>query len=363
MIATLITILGIATLIVAHEWGHFWAAKKFNLKVEEFGVGFPPRLFKREKGGTVYSLNWLPLGGFVRIAGEGESEEYLEKVPEADRKRLFFFQKPWKKALVVSAGIVMNLLAGWLILTAVFLIGTPPGIIISAVESGSPAEIAGFKVNDIIIGYGEPLKKIDEAEGENKLIPSSNFTAFINSYKGKEIKLLVHRENDEVVISVTPRINPEPDQGALGVRFAEIGIPRQNILSALIKSFQESALIFALTAQSLLTLFQNIFSQATVPEGVVGPIGIFHFAYETGNISIVYLLHFMSLISLNLAVLNLIPLPVLDGGHLLFICIEKIKGSPIRKRTKLVFNTAGVSLLMLLMTVLTFRDIQRIFFS
>ncbi|MEK7094036.1 MAG: site-2 protease family protein [Patescibacteria group bacterium] len=364
MIITVLTVLGIAALIVAHEWGHFWAAKKFNLKVEEFGVGFPPRIFKKKRGETIYSLNWLPLGGFVKIAGEGELEEDLKDVSEADKKRLFFYQKPWKKALVVVAGVSMNLILGWLILTAVFLIGTPQGIAINEVQEASPAATVGLKANDIIIGYGgEPIQKIED-HGKNTTIPPvRQFISFTTENRGKEITLLVRSTIGERVVLVTPRLNPEPNQGSLGIRLTDIGIPRQNLPNALTKSFAQTKIIVYLTTQSLFDLLKSLFIEAQVPEGVVGPVGIFHFAQETGGINIVYLLHLLAIISLNLAVLNLIPFPALDGGHLLFILIEKLKGSPLKRHTKLIANTAGVGLLVLLMLTLTFRDIQRIFFS
>lgn len=363
MIITIITVLGIAALIVAHEWGHFWTAKKFNLKVEEFGVGFPPRLLQKKKGETTYSLNLLPLGGFVRIAGEGESAEDLQDIPEEERKRLFFFQKPWKKAVVVVAGVFMNLVLGWLILATVFLIGTPQGIVINEVRDTSPAASADLKANDIILGYGNPLQRIEDRNPDLDTLPAQDFIAFVKGSAETEIELLIQNQGGEKTVRVTPELNPESNQGSLGIRLTDIGIPRQNLLDALSKSLKQATTIVFLTFQSLFDLVRSLFLEAQVPEGVVGPVGIFHFAQETGGINLIYLLHLMSIISLNLAVLNLIPFPGLDGGHLLFILIEKITGGPMRKNTKLVAQVAGIGLLLLLMVTLTFRDVQRIFFS
>ncbi|MEK7187744.1 MAG: M50 family metallopeptidase [Patescibacteria group bacterium] len=361
MLITLATILGIAVLIVAHEWGHFWAAKKFHLKVEEFGVGFPPRLFSKRKGETVYSFNVLPLGGFVKIAGEGENEEDLKHLSAEEKKRLFTFQKPWKRAVVIGAGIAMNFLLGWLILTTVFLIGTPQGIAIGDVEKGSPAEIAGLKQGEVIMGFGETVTTAETAI-ENGESLAHDFSQFVDQHKGREIQLFVETDGKKVLIPVTLRTMPEPNQGTLGIRFTAIGIPRQGFFEAIRRSFEQAVVIVVLTVQGLANLLRDIFFKASIPEDVVGPVGIFRFAQETGKINLIYLLHLMSVISLNLAVLNAIPFPALDGGHLLFIFIEKLKGSAIRTKTKLVINTTGISLLILLMLVLTVREVQNLAF-
>ncbi len=364
MIIPLITLFGIVVLIILHELGHFLTAKKFNLKVEEFGVGFPPRITGKKVGETLYSLNWLPLGGFVKISGEGEDQEALEALPEEEKRRLFAFQKPWKKALIVSAGVMVNFLSGWLILFVVFLIGTPRGLIINTVQPNSPAAVSGIQANDLVLGFGTPISLINE----RNIAPSNEdlraeFINFINAHEGKTIDLLVRSNDKEKMISVDLKKPTEEGRGVLGVQFTEVGIQQQSFFEAFKKSFSQAVTIITLTVQSLGDLIGNLFSKAEISKDVIGPVGIFSFAYETGKVNLIYLLQLLSIISLNLAVLNLIPFPALDGGHLLFIAIEKLKGSPISKQIKLVANVTGVGLLLLLAVILTVRDVQNVFFS
>lgn len=364
MIIPLITLFGIVILIILHELGHFVTAKKFNLKVEEFGVGFPPRVTGKKIGETLYSLNWLPLGGFVKISGEGEERESLEALPEEEKKRLFAFQKPWKKALVVSAGVIVNFVSGWLILFAVFLIGTPRGLIINTVQPNSPAAISGIQANDLVLGFGTPLALINERkDASSNEDLRAEFINFINTHEEQTIELLVRSDEKERVVSVDLKKATEEGRGVLGVQFTEVGIQQQSFFEALKKSFSQAVTIIILTVQSLGDLLRNLFSKAEISKDVIGPVGIFSFAYETGKVNLIYLLQLLSIISLNLAVLNLIPFPALDGGHLLFIAIEKLKGSPINKQVKLIANIAGVGLLLLLALVLTVRDVQNVFFS
>ncbi len=370
MLIFLLVIIGLSVLILGHEAGHFFVAKLLGLKIDEFGFGFPPRIFAwrpkqsprksalapskvegsgpRESavfGETEYSINWLPFGGFVRIAGESDrisdGVEKLEAMPEEEKKRFFFFQPAWKKAVVIGAGVVTNFLLGWILISTVLMVGLPSALVVSGTQPGSPAEAAGFLNGDIISGF----KTAD------------SFISFVNENKGKQITLNIVRNGKEISLLATPRTNASANEGALGVAFFEGGETRQGFFSALWDGFNRSLSICYAILIALFSLVKNLVLHGSLLEGVVGPIGIFGVAQDAGGLGIAYLLQLIGLISLNLAVVNLLPLPALDGGRLFFTLIEKIKGSPLPRKIESWVNVAGFAFLILLMVLLSVRDL------
>ncbi len=337
MVIFLIVVIGLSVLILGHEAGHFFAAKLFGIKVDEFGFGFPPRIFGRKKGETEYSLNWLPFGGFVKIAGEYQEEA----VREEDRKKLFLFQPLWKKITVVAAGVFMNFVLGWILLSVVLMIGLPTALLVDKVQPNSPAETAGIKNGDIITGFTS----------------ANDFINFINGNKGKEINLKLRRGNENIAVRATPRVVISPREGALGVFFAEGGEEKRGFFPAIAEGLRRSFLIFYKTAIGLFALVKNLLIRGSLLDGVVGPVGIFTVAYNTGGLGLAYLGELMALISLNLTIVNLIPFPALDGGRLLLFLVEKIKGSPLPRKFETYTNAVGFAILLALMILLTVRDV------
>lgn len=363
MLIIILVILGLSLLILGHEAGHFFVAKLFGLKVDEFGIGFPPRITAKKIGETEYSINWLPFGGFVRISGErGEFEgispeegspgvlntaapqvtPIQSETTEADKARLFYNQPAWKKSLIVLAGVFMNFILGWLLIATVFMVGVPQTLVISGTQAGSPAAAAGIQAGDIIKGYTD----------------SQSFINYINANKGKPITVTIIRNNKEMSYTVTPRVNAPADQGALGVALEEGGAARENPFAAVWNGLQDAAIISWLTLQAFYELIKQIFIHASIPADVVGPVGIFGIAEETGKIGLAYLLQFLGIISINLMIVNCIPFPALDGGRFLMILIEKVKGSPLSYKVEAWINGIGFALLLALMIVLTVRDIH-----
>lgn len=350
MLIAILVIAGLSLLILGHEAGHFFVAKLFGLKVDEFGFGFPPRLGAKKKGDTEYSLNWLPFGGFVRISGErGEfamTDGSMDKpVSEADKKRLFYNQPAWKKSLIVLAGVAVNYILGWLLISTVLMIGSPQTLVITGTQPNSPASQAGIIAGDIVMNYKD----------------SQNFIDFVNSHEGQLISIPVLRNGKEIDITLTPRTNPAPDQGAIGVLLEQGGSLQEGPIAAIRDGFLDAAIIFWLTLLAFGQLIQQIFIHASIPAGVVGPVGIFGVAEETGKIGLTYLLQLIGIISINLAIVNLIPFPALDGGRFLMVLIEKIKGSAIPEKVEAWINGLGFALLILLMIVITFRDVRGLF--
>ncbi len=347
----ILVIIGLSFLILGHEAGHFFAAKAFGLKVDEFGIGFPPRIVAKKFGDTEYSINWLPFGGFVRISGErGEFEGVSPEKNDvtsttdatADTDRLFYKQPTWKKSIIVLAGVFMNFILGWLLIAAVLMVGVPQTLVISGIETGSPAAAAGIQAGDIVKGYTD----------------SQSFINFVDAHKGTPITLTVTRNDKDESFTVTPRTDAPPDQGALGVALEDGGAARENPFAAIRDGLEDAAIISWLTLQAFYELIKQLFVHATIPADVVGPVGIFGIAEETGKIGLAYLLQFLGIISINLMIVNCIPFPALDGGRFLMIIIEKIKGSALSYKMETVVNGIGFALIIALMVVLTVRDIH-----
>ncbi len=360
MLIVLIVIIGLSLLILGHEAGHFIAAKAFGLKVDEFGFGFPPRIAAWKKGDTEYSLNWLPFGGFVKISGErgeltewdkkqwkGSEDERQEGAPseamtQAERKKLFFTQPAWKKSVIILAGVAMNFVLGWLLISIVLMVGVPKTLVIANVESASPAAQAGLAEGDIIKNFSD----------------AQTFVAFVNSHRGQPIQLDILHNGKESNITVTPRTNTAPNEGPIGVGLAEGGAARENPITALWDGLRGAGILSWLTIQAFGNLIVQVFAHASLPQGVVGPVGIFGIAQETGKIGLAYLLQFIGIISINLMVVNLIPFPALDGGRFLLIIIEKLKGSALSEKVEVAINGIGFALLIALMLFLTVRDVR-----
>ncbi len=354
MLIFFIVIVGLSILILSHEAGHFFAAKFFNLKVDEFGFGFPPRMFawrpfgaaQGKKGETEYSFNWLPFGGFVKIAGENgefgsDPASAREEISPEEKSRLFSNQSAFRRSIIILAGVVMNFLIGWLLLSAVLMIGTPPALVITDVQPGSPAEAAGITGGDIIRNFSD----------------SQSFISFVNERRGQPTTITVFRGGEELSFTATPRVSVGEKEGPLGVVLVDAGSPPQNPILALWNGLLSSFDIVRATIAGFYELVASLIFKATLLEGVVGPVGIFTVAQETGKVGIIYLFQLLSLISINLAVVNLIPFPALDGGRFFMILVEKIKGSPISRKTEAAINAVGFVFLIFLMVAITIRDI------
>jgi regulator of sigma E protease len=348
MLIVVIVIIGLSLLILGHEAGHFFAAKLFGLKVDEFGFGFPPRIFAIKRGETEYSFNWLPFGGFVKISGERGEFALADQNPESkdtDQKKLFFAQPTWKKSIILLAGVIINFIFGWLLISAAFMIGTPQALVIGGVEAGSPAQQVGIEAGDVVKGFTD----------------SQSFINFIDAHRGQPTEIAITRNDKEIDFTVTPRTITAPNEGAVGVDLADAGSPRESPLPALWDGLQSAVSLLGLTVVAFYDLIKNLLVHASLLPGVVGPVGIFGVAEETGHIGLVYLLQFLGVISINLAVVNCIPFPALDGGRFLMTIIEKIKGSAIPDKVEGWVNGLGFAFLLLLMVLLTIRDVRGLF--
>ncbi len=315
----------LAVLILSHELGHFLAAKKFGVRVDEFGFGLPPRIASRKKGETRFSLNLLPLGGFVKIHGQHKEDKEIE---EPDRA--FFNQPPSRRALILIAGVTANLLIGWLALSAVFAIGAPPKVFISEVIPGSVAEQAGFTIAEELQGFGSP----------------EEFRAFVQSHRGEPI-------------TINGKSLTVPKEGIIGVGIDTFSLPKESPPRALIKGLDATAGITVGVLKAVGNIVVDAFQgETTTLRQAAGPVGIFNIIKNTEGA--VFLIYLLGLISINLAVFNLLPIPALDGGHLLLLGVEKIIRRPIPERAVAITNAIGWAIIIILMATVTFRDIMRI---
>lgn len=337
----LIIIVGISLLILVHELGHFLAAKFFNVKVEEFGFGFPPRIFAKKIGETRYSLNFLPFGGFVRLLGENS----LSPIAESERSRSFSHQAAWRRAVIIVSGVLMNFLLGWLIISGLFLFGSSPRLGITAVLPNTPADQIGLREGDFILGFER----------------AQDFINFVDKNKGKEIALNIQRGEEVLPFNVIPREKIMPSEGPLGIGVGEIGYPKLPFLQSLIAGFTTTLQITVAIFAAMFNLFIGLLAGSAALKNFVGPVGIFQVANETGALGLPFLFNLIALISLNLLVLNILPFPALDGGRLLFVLVEKIKGSPIAPRKESIANAIGFIILLLLMIGVTIKDIIYLF--
>lgn len=361
-----IFIIILAILVFVHELGHFLVAKKSGIRVDEFGLGFPPRLLQKKVGETVYSLNLIPFGGFVKIFGENPDEESTNGY---DALRSFVNKPKHLQAAVLVAGIVFNLIFAWLLISASYMIGSPQGLTernarwvenpqltITSVMQGTPAEKSGIRAGSVILEVQAGEEKLESSQ-----LNPETFRSFITSHEGEEMTLAFKRNEATGIATVTPVLGVvDATTAGIGVSMDQVGVMKLPAHRALIEGAIGTWNLIDLTARGIgQFLWQTVTGQAKL-EQVTGPVGIAGLVGEAQELGFTYLMLFTAFISINLALLNLLPFPALDGGRLLFVAIEAVKGSPINPRVANTLNTVGFALLLLLMAVVTFKDILRI---
>jgi len=358
MLTAVAFILILGLLVFVHELGHFLVAKKMGVKVEEFGFGFPPRLLGIKKGETIYSLNLIPLGGFCKLLGEdGEAKQ---------NHRSFAAKKVWQRASMLLAGVTMNVLLAAALLSLGYIIGLPwavddeqavsaARVQITQVDVDSPAAQAGLKAGDVILAISGPGGRLDKAE---KVADVQSVT---DKNKGQEMLILAQRGQAQWQVKLVPRLNPPEGQGAMGVALARVAKISFSWYQAIYEGIKETVLLVWLIISSLVYLLWQFLISGQAAGGVVGPVGIYSITGQAAQMGFVYLLQLTAFLSINLAIVNALPFPALDGGRVLFLIIEKIKGSPVSQQVEKAVHAAGFVFLILLMIVVTWKDIARLF--
>jgi len=365
--AIILFILIVCILILVHEFGHFIVAKKFGIRVDEFGIGFPPRimrLFKR--GETEYTLNWIPFGGFVKIFGENPTDD----VKGIDSERNFSQKTRLVQAVVLFAGVFFNLLFAWGILSVGFMVGMPtnissipvgslssaiPELTITSVVPGSPASNAGLLPGDVLIAVGSAQNQISKDLDGQTVIDIITTTP-----DKKPIEFVYERKGNEKTVEITPIKEGTADHQTIGVTMDSIVTVQFSFFKSIWQGAKTTVFMFWDTAKSLGGLLVNAVQGDADLSTIAGPIGIAGIAGDAYDFGWVYLLFFIALISINLAVINLIPFPALDGGRLFIILIESITKRKIKPNIFALINTVGFIILILLMVVITFHDIKNL---
>jgi regulator of sigma E protease len=348
----LLIIVSLSVLILVHEIGHFASAKFFKVGVEEFGIGFPPRLFGKKYGETTYSVNALPFGGFVKIKGEDGKDENGNEVRDVSN---FSSQSVWKRVIMLAAGVCMNMITGWIIFSVVFMAGIPTKLAILEVFPDSPAAKMDIKPNDFIVSatYGEKTL--------TNPIQTKDFIYLVKEAGENQITIEIERGGEKITKTIEGRANPPEGQGSLGIGLGESGIESKNFFVSIWEGLKYTSEVTQMIIVGFFDLIIKIFSTPDAVKNVAGPVGIVMIAKQATDIGFVYFFQLLGLISVNLAVLNLLPFPALDGGRILMLLIEKIKKNPVSERVQSYVNMVGFFFLIALMLFVTFQDITKLF--
>jgi len=344
LIITVLIFLGIlAVLILAHELGHFSTAKAFGVKVEEFGLGFPPRLIGFKRGETLYSLNAVPLGGFTKMAGE----------EDPDVPRSLASKSVGARVIVLAAGSIMNFLLPLLLFAIAFMVPhnvVTGEVLVAEIAPNSPAAAAGIEAGDTILSLNdEPVQSINDLHIYTQL------------NLGKEVNLAVgHSDATVEEVRLIPRWKPPPGEGAMGV---SVSMPEATITSQSYP-FWEAIPLGVSECIDTFVIFKNEILKwfiGATPVQVTGPVGIAQLTGEVARAGFSPLLLFAGFISINLAIVNILPLPALDGGRIVFVLLGWIRrGKRISAKTEGMVHAIGFAILIAAILAVTYQDIIRI---
>lgn len=336
-------------LIFIHELGHFLAAKLSGVRVLKFSIGFGPKILGKKIGETEYLLSAIPLGGYVKMYGEDAGDEAI------DEKRSFKHQPVHKKMFIVLAGPLFNIIGAIFLFWIIFVYGVPVlKPVIGEVMENSPAYMAGLKKGD----------KVIEIDGQ-QITNWFEMAQFIQQNPNRTLNLKIDRKGEIIQFAIKPQEKETKNLfgekifvGQIGIKPSdEVYIKKEDPLTAINKSFEKSYEIVELTYLTIVKIFQRVVSTDVIG----GPILIFQAAGKTAEQGLVSFLSFAAIISINLGILNLLPIPVLDGGHILFFMIEGIRRKPLSEKFITISQKIGIAFLIALMMLAFYNDILRLF--
>ena len=360
----LVAIFSIIALLVLHEFGHFIIAKKCGVKVEEFGVGYPPRICGKKFGETLYSINLIPFGAFVKIRGEtGGIEDY----------RSFIGKPMWQRVLIVLGGVASFWVVSAILLGIVSGVwGLPvavsdeddhnlidPRVQIIGILEASPAEKAGLKAGDIIINVKWQTLNV-------KIDKVKQVQEFTETYKGEEIILTIKRGQELLEMPIVPRVSPPAEEGAMGVALVRVALRPYSWYQAPFQGIKATGVLTLNIVDGWIMGLKSALGIEKLPPGIkfelMGPLGIFDLLRDYFTQGLNYFLYLVALISVALALANILPIPALDGGKLVFLAIEAIRKKPISSKVEQNITAVFFTLLIILMIYITIKfDIPRVF--
>lgn len=364
LITILAFIIIFSILVLIHEWGHFYFARRAGIKVNEFGIGLPPRAKKlyKDKKGTIYSLNWIPFGGYVRLYGEDSSDPKVLK-----SKKSFASKSIAKRSMVIVAGVFMNFVLAWVLLSVALTVGMKPILVTeSDLQNASASGLIEVQevlyVNEIV--PDSPLAKSDMLAGDiivqinGQGVPiATDLPGMLRP--GQPVVLTILRGEREGVLTVIP-----DEEGKLG--FSVSNMPYIVFLKDLqypfykapFEAVREVGRLSYLTLNMLGDVLVSLFQKLAVPEGVAGPVGIAKLTHQFMQAGIIALMQFVALLSISLGVINIMPFPALDGGRFLFIIFEAVLRRRPSPKWESTIHGVGFLLLILLIFVITWNDIM-----
>lgn len=358
MVLAILVFIGLLlVLVLAHEVGHFMTAKWAGARVEEFGFGFPPRLFSFMRHGTRYSFNLLPIGGFVKIEGEDMEQATAALTSFASKSA------PWR-IFILAAGVIMNMVVAVVLLSFQAGVGFPTVVTesnsttltdfktyIVDVAPQTPASDAGVQALDRIVRLGEVSNPT--------LAQVQQYTV---AHAGTTVVLEVERQGQHQTMQVTPRRDPPPGQGALGISLAQTGLTKVPWWQAPWYGVKRTGQMLVGIVTQVSVMVAEVIRTQQVSTALTGPIGIAVYTNEATKLGVSYVLEFAALISINLALLNILPFPALDGGRIVFVLFEALRGGRrLPVRFEQWTHTIGFALLIGLMVLITLKDIGRYF--
>lgn len=354
MLTFIIFLAVLSLLVFVHEAGHFFAARRMGITVEEFGFGFPPRLFGWKRKDTIYSINWIPLGGFVRLKGEN--------IDEARHPDSFISKAVWKRTIVIAAGVVMNFVLAFVLFTIGFMVGMPQAledlpagahsqdarIVFGQVYPDSPAAKAKLEPGDTLISIdGKSFETVDEIR------------AYTQAHAKQPIQISIQRGGEIIGASATPgELSIKPGTVGIGVGFYIVGTVSYPWYLAPVRAAQATFGLTIAIIEAFGQMFKSLVTQGRLGIDVSGPVGIAVLTGRAAAQGFSHLLQLTAVLSLNLGVINFLPLPALDGGRFMFLMIEKVRGRPVSRRLELIIHQIGFALLLALVIVVTYRDIS-----
>ncbi|MDD5110151.1 MAG: RIP metalloprotease RseP [Patescibacteria group bacterium] len=373
-IISFLVVLGL--LVLVHELGHFFAARNAGVGVEEFGIGFPPRAIgfwrdpdskkwhraarnTKHAPSTIYSLNWVPMGGFVRIKGEQGEQA-------ADRDS-FSHQGVGRRIWIISAGVAMNVVLAFVLISFGYAVGTPQvlpdqlpaaahvsdvKVVIAGVSANYPAARAGLLSGDAIVRVdGQAFTQIGDIQ------------KYLDGKRGTAVTVDVERDGKTIAVSVTPELLPEVGRAGFGVELVRTGLVRYSLPQSVIQGAVSTGSLTVEILRAFGSIITRWVSRQPVEVDISGPVGIAVISAQVVRMGWRYLLQFAALLSLNLAIINFLPLPALDGGRVMFLLVERFRGRAVSARLETLVHNIGFALLMLLVLLITYRDIARLLSS